>query len=204
MNENGNVYDNSRYKIFKDLELGNVRTYVDEKGEVWFFMNNIARILDIKNPNLIISNLCNSGLSDSIGISDESRIQSVPYGPTRVMQIVKETIIKKSALLFLCGRLRKQKAIKLFRLVSEQIVPSLAKLNGSKMTEYKANGKLVKELIADNVKLKSELRVSYDYSKEQSDKYNELVENYNELIDENEELREKIEELESDGYSFDY
>ena len=34
---NGNIYANSKYKIFNDLGLGDVRTYVDEKGVVWFF-----------------------------------------------------------------------------------------------------------------------------------------------------------------------
>ena len=71
-NGNGNVYANSRYKIFNDLGLGDVRTYTDENGGIWFFMNDIARILDIKNPRDIVANLRVMGLGGSVGVTDTS------------------------------------------------------------------------------------------------------------------------------------
>lgn len=202
MKENGNVYANSKYKIFNDLGLGDVRTYVDEQGVVWFFMNDIARILDIKNPRDIVANLHNSGLSAYVGISDGGKIHSNQYGVSGVIQNVKETTIKESALLYICGRSRKPNAQKLFRFVSEKVVPNLARYGGYIMPEdreiYNSNPDLVKDLIENNKKLEDQLQVSYEIYKEQEDNYNELVQDYNSLIEENDELRKRLEELEDE------
>ena len=200
MNGNGNIYANSKYKIFNDLGLGDVRTYVDEKGVVWFFMNDIARILDVKNPRDIVANLRNSGLSAYVGISDGGKIHSNQYGVSGVIQNVKETTIKESALLYICGRSRKPNAQKLFRFVSEEVVPTLARHGGYIMPEdremYNNNPDLVKDLIENNKKLEDQLQVGYKYTKEQEDEYFELLQDFNSVVEENDELRKRLEELE--------
>ena len=200
MNGNGNIYANSKYKIFNDLGLGDVRTYVDEKGVVWFFMNDIARILDIKNPRDIVANLHNSGLSAYVGISDGGKIHSNQYGVSGVIQNVKETTIKESALLYICGRSRKPNAQKLFRFVSEEVVPNLARYGGFIMPEdremYNNNPDLVKDLIENNKKLEDQLQVGYKYAKEQEDEYFELLQDFDSVVEENDELRKRLEELE--------
>ena len=200
MNGNGNIYANSKYKIFNDLGLGDVRTYVDGKGVVWFFMNDIARILDIKNPRDIVANLHNSGLSAYVGISDGGKIHSNQYGVSGVIQNVKETIIKESALLYICGRSRKPNAQKLFRFVSEEVVPNLARYGGYIMPEdremYNANPDLVKDLIENNRRLEDQLQVGYKYAKDQEDEYFALLQDFNSVVEENDELRKRLEELE--------
>lgn len=200
MNGNGNIYANSKYKIFNDLGLGDVRTYVDEKGVVWFFMNDIARILDIKNPRDIVANLHNSGLSAYVGISDGGKIHSNQYGVSGVIQNVKETIIKESVLLYICGRSRKLNAQKLFRFVSEEVVPNLARYGGYIMPEdremYNANPDLVKDLIENNRRLEDQLQVGYKYAKDQEDEYFALLQDFNSVVEENDELRKRLEELE--------
>lgn len=156
MKENGNVYANSKYKIFNDLGLGDVRTFVDDKGAIWFFMNDIARILDVKNPRDIVANLQNSGLGGSVGITDTSTLSSNQYVDSFERR-VSETIVKESILLWICGRSRKPNALKLFRFVSEEVVPNLARCGGYIMPEdremYNNNPDLVKDLIENNKKL---------------------------------------------------
>lgn len=206
MNENGNVYANSKYKIFNDLGLGDVRTYVDENGSIWFFMNDIARILDIKNPRDIVANLQNSGLGGSVGITDTSTLSSNQYVDSFERR-VSETIVKESTLLWICGRSRKPNALKLFRFVSEDVVPNLARFGGYIMPEdremYNNNPDLIKDLIENNKKLEDQLQVSYKIYKEQEDDYNELVQDFNSLIEENDELRKRLEELEEEDLSID-
>lgn len=199
MNENGNVYANSKYKIFNDLGLGGVRTYVDEQGVVWFFMNDIARILEVDNPRNITAKLRRMGLGGSVQNLDTSTLSSNQYVDSFVRKIT-ETIISESALLFVCGNSRKPNALKLFRFVSEEVVPNLARYGGYIMPEdreaYNNNPDLVKDLIENNKKLEDQLQVGYKYAKDQEDEYFELVQEYNSLIEENDELRRRLKELE--------
>lgn len=210
MNENGNVYANSKYKIFNDLGLGEVRTYVDEQGAVWFFMNDIARILEVDNPRNITAKLRRMGLGGCVQILDTSTLSSNQYVDSFERKI-KETIISESALLFICGNSRKPNALKLFKFVSENVVPSLARHGGYIMPEdremYNNNPDLIKDLTENNKRLEDQLQVGYKYAKEQEDEYFELVQDYNSLIDKynallqefnslSEENEEPMEELE--------
>ena len=206
MNENGNIYGNSRYKIFRDLGLGDVRTYVDENGIVWFYMNDIARILDIKNPRDIVANLHNSGLSSYVGISDGGKTHINRYGVTGYTQIVKETTIKESALLYICGRSRKPNAQKLFRFVSEQVVPSLVRFGGFIMPEdrkfYEQTPELVQELVKAIDGYEDTIKAYDDYAKDFDGKYNELLDQYNELSEERDDLIRRLEEYENAEYGY--
>lgn len=199
---NGNVYANSRYKIFNDLGLGDVRTYIDENGIVWFFMNDIARILNIKNPSDITRRLENSGLFAPLDSIEGGRIHSNQYGTSGTVQNVRETIVSEKALVYICATSRKPEAKNLIRFVSEQVVPNLARYGGYIMPEdrelYKQNPNLVKDLIQKNENLQAQVK-SYDsYSREQDDNYNQLVRDYDRLLKDNEELQERINELEDE------
>ena len=199
---NGNVYANSRYKIFNDLGLGDVRTYVDENGGIWFFLNDIARILDIKNPRDITRRLGNSGLFAPVDSIDGGRIHRNQYGTSGTVQNVRETIVSEKALVYICATSRKPEAKNLIRFVSEQVVPNLARYGGYIMPEdrelYKQNPNLVKDLIQKNENLQAQVK-SYDsYSREQDDNYNQLVRDYDRLLKDNEELQERINELEDE------
>ena len=199
MNENGNIYANSKYKIFNDLGLGDVRTYVDDKGVVWFFMNDIARILEVDNPRNITAKLRRMGLGGSVQTLDTSTLSSNQYVDSFERKIT-ETTISESALLFVCGNSRKPNALKLFKFVSEEVVPNLARYGGYIMPEdremYNANPDLVKDLIENNRRLEDQLQVGYKYAKEQEDEYFELLQDFNSVVEENDELRKRLEELE--------
>lgn len=203
-NSNGNVYANSRYKIFNDLGLGNVRTYIDEKGNIWFFMNDIARILDIKSPRDVVANLRKMGFSACVGNSDGGKIHSNQYGETGVIQNVKETTIRESALLWICGRSRKPNAHKLFRFVSEQVVPSLARYGGFIMPEDREKYIQTPELVQDLVKAidnyEEKIKAYDDYAKEFDGKYNELLDRYEEVSEERDDLLRRLEEYENAEY----
>lgn len=127
-NRNGNVYANSRYKIFNDLGLGDVRTYVDENGGIWFYMNDIARILDIRNPRDITARLRKSGFEETVKLMHTPVKSNNQYKKFTVN--VSETIVNKSALLQICARSRKPNAKKLVTFVSKKIVPSLMEFIG--------------------------------------------------------------------------
>ena len=199
MNENGNIYANSKYKIFNDLGLGEVRTYIDDKGVVWFFMNDIARILDIKNPSDTTRRLENSGLSAPLDTIEVGKIHTNQYGPTGIIQNVKETIVSEKALIYICATSRKPEAKNLVRFVSEDVVPNLARYGGYIMPEdremYNNNPDLVKDLIENNKKLEDQLQVGYKYAKEQEDEYFELVQDYNSLVDKYETLLQEFNSL---------
>lgn len=163
------------------------------------FMNDIARILEVDNPRNITAKLRRMGLGGSVQILDTSTLSSNQYVDSFERKI-KETIISESALLFICGNSRKPNALKLFKFVSENVVPSLARYGGYIMPEdremYNNNPDLIKDLIENNKKLEDQLQVGYKYAKEQEDEYFELVQDYNSLIEENDELRKRLEELE--------
>lgn len=199
---NGNVYADSRYKIFRDLGLGDVRTYVDENGGIWFYMNDIARILGVANPRDITRRLGNSGLFAPVDTIDGGRIHSNQHGVSGAVQTVKETIVSEKALIYICATSRKPEAKNLLRFVSEEVVPNLARYGGFIMPEdrelYKQNPNLVKDLIQKNENLQAQVK-SYDsYSREQDDNYNQLVRDYDRLLKDNEELQERINELEDE------
>ena len=199
---NGNVYANSRYKIFNDLGLGDVRTYIDENGIVWFFMNDIARILNIKNPSDITRRLENSGLFAPLDSIEGGRIHSNQYGTSGTVQNVRETIVSEKALVYICATSRKPEAKNLIRFVSEQVVPNLARFGGFIMPEdremYKQNPELVNNLIQKNEELEAKVKAYDEYSRDYDNKYNALVQDYNALIDENDELQDRINELEDE------
>lgn len=74
MNENGNDYANSRYKFFIDSGFENVSTYIDENGGIWFFKNDVVRILGIESPHDVTKGLENSGLFVPLDSIEGSRI----------------------------------------------------------------------------------------------------------------------------------
>ena len=204
-NGNGNVYANSRYKIFNDLGLGDVRTYVDENGGIWFFMNDIARILEVANPRNITAKLRKMGLGGCVQVLDTSTLSSNQYTTSFERRIV-ETIVKESTLLFICGNSRKPNAIKLYKFVSEQVVPSLARFGGFIMPEDREKYMQSPELVQDLVKAidgyKDTLKAYDDYAKEFDGKYNELLDQYNELSEERDDLIRRLEEYENAEYGY--
>ena len=190
-NTNGNVYANSRYKIFNDLNLGEVRTYVDKEGSLWFYMNDIARILDIKNPRDVVSSLRTIGFGGSVELIDTPTKSYNQH--TEFTYNVKETVVRENALLYICARSRKPNGLRLFKFISEKVVPSLVRHGGYIMPEdrdkYKEDPNQALELIKYN---------------EQLEKYvDKLNARYRRLEIEKNNLKEENERITTNAYNFD-
>lgn len=72
MNEND--YTNSGHKFFTDSGFENVKTYNDGDGGIWFFKNDVVRILNIESPYDVTKGLENSGLFIPLDSIEGSRI----------------------------------------------------------------------------------------------------------------------------------
>lgn len=190
-NTNSNVYADSRYKIFNDLNLGDVRTYVDEEGGLWFYMNDIARILDIANPRNVVAGLRNSGFGGSVHTVDTPTNTYNQH--TEFTYNVKETIVRETTLGWICGRSKKPNAMRLCQFISEKVIPSLARRGGYIMPEdrdkYKEDPIQIKELIQYN---------------EQLEKYvDKLNARYKRLEGEKDYLEKENERITTNAYNFD-
>ena len=150
-NTNENVYSNSRYKIFKNLNLGEVRT-VKKEGDryIWFYMNDICKILDIADPGNVTARLVDFGLEMELDTIEGNRTHTNQYGATYDVS-QKETIVSEMALTIIITTSRKPQAQEFMRWISAEVVPSLAKHGGYIMEEdreeYKEDPEKVKELV---------------------------------------------------------
>lgn len=85
-------------------------------------MNDIARILDIKNPADITARLREYGYEEAISNTETIKKSNNQYA--KFTRNVKETIVRESALLWICSHSRKPNADRLFRFVSATVIPS--------------------------------------------------------------------------------
>ena len=174
-NTNENVYSNSRYEVFKNLNLGEIRT-IEKEGDryIWFYMNDICKILDIANPRNVTARLVDFGLEEALDTIEGYRTQTNQYGATSEFPH-KETIVSEMALTIIITTSRKPQAQAFMRWISAEVVPSLAKHGGYIMEEdreeYKDNPDKIKDLIQqiEDEKLCRTMLAS-KYKKEQEDK----------------------------------
>lgn len=132
MNGNGTYYGDTRCVIFKDLDLGEVRTHVDENGELWFFEDDVARILGIKKPRDVSVKLRKTGFAWTLGLT--TKTVKMAKQDEKIFCKEKEMIIKRAGLMFVCCRTRNPNGMKLFKFVSDKIYPSLIKYVGYTIT----------------------------------------------------------------------
>lgn len=202
MNNNKNVYANSRYQIFRDLNLGKVRTYVDGDDEVWFYMRDIAKILDIKNPANVIASLRFSGYGEDINLVDSTVNSRNQHGEFTYK--VKETIVKETALSWICGHSRKPNAVKLTNFISKNVVPSLARYGAYIMPEdrekYMKTPEEVKKLLKALKDRDEKLDATNEYARGADGRYNELLDRYEELEKRYEDALRRLEEYENAEY----
>lgn len=112
-------------KVFSDSKLGDLRAYIDEKRESWFLVNDIAKILGVKNPGAITASLRKTGYCWSIKsvlIPTHMKNQHKEYTCNR-----KKTVVRKNMLFIICARSRKPNARKLLKFAVEKVIPSLEK-----------------------------------------------------------------------------
>ena len=124
-NTNENVYSNSRYKIFKNLNLGEVRT-IEKEGDryIWFYMNDICKILDIANSRNVTARIKDMGLDIAIDKIDVNKTLTNRHGGTSDI-VQDETIVSELALTALIANSRKPQAKEFMKWISTDVIPSL-------------------------------------------------------------------------------
>ena len=53
------------FEIFSYKNLGSVKTFVDDKGEVWFCLKDVCDILGLGNPSKVLHRLNRDGVTAS-------------------------------------------------------------------------------------------------------------------------------------------
>ena len=140
-----------KYKVFKNLNLGEVRT-IEKEGDkyIWFYMKDICDILEIQNSREVTARIKDMGLEVAIDTIEGYRTQTNQYGATSEFPH-KETIVSEMALTAILINSRKRQAKEFWKWISKDVIPSLAKHGGYIMEEdreqYKEDPEKVKELV---------------------------------------------------------
>ena len=67
------------FEIFSYKNLGSVRTFVDDKGEVWFCLKDVCDILGLGNPSKVLHRLNRDGVTTSKVIDTMGRYQEYTF-----------------------------------------------------------------------------------------------------------------------------
>lgn len=67
------------FEIFNYKNLGSVRTFVDERGEVWFCLKDVCDILGLGNPSKVLHRLNRDGVTTSKVIDSLGRQQEYTF-----------------------------------------------------------------------------------------------------------------------------
>lgn len=67
------------FEIFNYKNLGSVRTFVDDKGEVWFCLKDVCDILGLGNPSKVLHRLNRDGVTSSKVIDSIGRYQELTF-----------------------------------------------------------------------------------------------------------------------------
>ena len=67
------------FEIFSYKNLGSVRTFVDDKGEVWFCLKDVCDILGLGNPSKVLHRLNRDGVTTSKVIDSMGRQQEYTF-----------------------------------------------------------------------------------------------------------------------------
>lgn len=104
------------FEIFSYKNLGSVRTYLDEKGEPWFCLKDVCKILDIKNPSQLADRLNQKGIISTYTLTNGGK-QSLMF-------------VDEGNLYEAIGRSRKPEAKEFMNWVYREVLPTLRK-NGT-------------------------------------------------------------------------
>ena len=114
MNDIINYNGNNPFRIFDYKNLGSVRTFVDERGEVWFCRKDVCEILNIKEGHRLQERLNLDGCHTMTVIDNLGRYQEAVFINEPNLY---ETIFKS----------RKPEAEDLKRWVFSEVLPSIRK-----------------------------------------------------------------------------
>lgn len=104
----------NKFSIFNYKNLGSVRTYLDEKGEPWFCLTDVCKILGIINPSKLTQRLRKDGITTSYTIDKMGRSQNVIF-------------INESNLYETIFASRKPEAVSFRYWVVDEVIPAIRK-----------------------------------------------------------------------------
>ena len=103
-----------KIEIFKNNDFGAVRILKDEKGEPWFVLSDVCKILDIKNV---------SDVKNSLDIDDIDTIEVID----NIGRKQKANAINESGLYQVIFQSRKSEAKQFKRWVTSEVLPTIRK-----------------------------------------------------------------------------
>jgi prophage antirepressor-like protein len=130
---------------YNNTEIGELRGFIDEHGEPWFFAGKVCDCLKIKNSADAILKLKQKHLryGDKIdGIAKREVVIKDSKGRKN-----KATIINENLLYELIFQSQTEKAFKFQQWVFTEVLPALRKRG-----EYRMNGKLIRRSLTDVIK----------------------------------------------------
>ena len=133
MNEIMNRNVNNPFRIFDYKNLGSVRTFVDEKNEVWFCLTDVCRILEINHVATVANRLNRDGVVINHTIDTMGRNREITFINEPNLY---ETIFKS----------RKPEAEDLKKWVFNDVLPSIRK-TGTYTMKRKSFNEIAAELL---------------------------------------------------------
>ena len=123
--------ENNAVQIFESAEFGKIRT-VEIDGEVWFYGNDVARVLGYKDPSKSIRQHVDQEDRKTLDFASFGRI--VPELWERQYDLSNKVVINESGVYSLIFRSALPIAKKFKRYVTNEILPSVRK-HGAYMTD---------------------------------------------------------------------
>lgn len=191
---------NTDIKLFTNNELGNVRTILNEKGDILFCLRDVCDILGLGNPSQVKSRLEVPYL-----ISNEVWVQTgIKKDGSPAMRNTNMIFVNEPGLYQCIFISRKPIAQKFTRWVTEEVIPSIRQ-NGyyqlPKMTIPQILQGITTELVKQENDIKNinnRLDRYETHLQEVTTNYSRLEENYNTLSDNYNELHTNYTELRSE------
>lgn len=129
---------------YKNEKIGEVKGFIDEKGESWFYASKICDCLKLENSSIVISRIKEKHLK----YGDKIEGVSICYplvktaGGRQKMAVVNENILYE--MIFMS---RTKKAFEFQQWVFKEVLPALRKHG-----EYRMQGKLIRRSLTDTIK----------------------------------------------------
>lgn len=130
---------------YKDESLGEVKGFIDEKGEPWFIASKICNCLKMENASKTLSRIKEKHLryGDKLdGVAIRYPILKDGLGRNQKTAVVSESILYE--MIFMS---RTKKAFEFQQWIFTEILPSLRKRG-----EYRMQGKLIRRSLTDTIK----------------------------------------------------
>lgn len=134
---------NNPFRIFDYKNLGSVRTFVDEKGYVWFCLIDVCRILEINHVATVANRLNRDGVVTTHSVDSLGRNQELTFINEANLY---ETIFKS----------RKPEAEDLKKWVFNEVLPSIRK-TGSYVHNKEGLISVAMETIAEGFRRQEEI-----------------------------------------------